>query len=234
MYIRQLCALLFFLLLHLSVFTQGNLDLRILRSVNPENPDNGLVKAVSITAKPLSVLLPVGLMTHAILQHDAEKKQQAWKVLGSVVIAAASTEILKRSFQRQRPYWQHTGIHPYETDHSYAFPSGHVSVVFANIGALTLQYKKAAVLIPLYTWGAAVAYSRIYLGQHYPSDVLAGAVVGMGSAYLSRYLYKKIIEQKKTKRSSATLTRLMNQDMCLFDDAHHKYTLYITNIVGLT
>jgi undecaprenyl-diphosphatase len=59
-------------------------------------------------------------------------------------------------------------------DHS--FPSGHTTAVFSVIVPFLLQTPSlAAVLIPL---GLSVGISRIYLGLHYPSDVIAGGILG--------------------------------------------------------
>jgi membrane-associated phospholipid phosphatase len=52
-----------------------------------------------------------------------------------------------------------------------SFPSQHTSFAFATATALSLQYRKWWVVVPAYTWAAMVGYSRLYLGQHYPSDV---------------------------------------------------------------
>ncbi len=46
--------------------------------------------------------------------------------------------------------------------------------------------------MPSYTWAVIVAYSRMDLGVHYPSDILIGAVIGAGSAYLCFRLNQKI------------------------------------------
>ena len=62
-----------------------------------------------------------------------------------------------------------------------AFPSGHAALAFA--GAVVLTRVLPAGRIVWWVLAAATAYSRVYLGVHYPLDVLAGAVVGAASGF---------------------------------------------------
>jgi undecaprenyl-diphosphatase len=75
----------------------------------------------------------------------------------------------------------------------YSFVSSHATNVFGIIafmyGLLGKRYKWLIWI--LLAWGVLVMYSRVYLGVHYPADVVAGAVVGMiiGSLMLSAYRF---------------------------------------------
>ncbi len=83
---------------------------------------------------------------------------------------------LKDIFERPRP--QNTGLTAYPTPESYSFPSGHAFTIFLAVSILGAyygwKYYAAGYVIAL-----AVALSRLFLGVHYPSDVLAGALLGM-------------------------------------------------------
>ena len=57
-----------------------------------------------------------------------------------------------------------------------SFPSGHTTIAFTMATVAGHEYKKLR--IPLYTVAIGTAFSRIYLGRHYPSDVIAGALIG--------------------------------------------------------
>ncbi|WP_052263218.1 phosphatase PAP2 family protein [Geobacter pickeringii] len=64
-----------------------------------------------------------------------------------------------------------------------SFPSGHA--IFAFVTAFTLSWRRGAGWkVPLYAFAVLVAYSRVYVGAHYPLDVTAGAVVGICSGWV--------------------------------------------------
>lgn len=70
---------------------------------------------------------------------------------------------------------------------STSFPSGHSASAFAFVTGVALE--KPVVGVPLYALASAVAYSRVYVGVHYPSDVIAGAAIGTGVALATRHFW---------------------------------------------
>ena len=81
----------------------------------------------------------------------------------------------------------------------YSFPSGHTAASFASAVALypSLQKKYS---VPLLILAALIAFSRLYIGIHYPTDVLVGLIdgifLGIMGALLGNYIYKKFEEKK--------------------------------------
>ena len=73
--------------------------------------------------------------------------------------------------------------------HDYSFPSGHTIASFEAATALLIGNKKLG--IPAMILAVLIAFSRLYLYVHYPTDVLASIVLGIGIAFLGTFLVKK-------------------------------------------
>ena len=80
---------------------------------------------------------------------------------------------------------------------TYSFPSGHSTVAFACATVLALAVPRLAV--PLYLLATVIAFSRVYVGVHYPLDVVAGAALGVGIAFAvraaGRFLRRVAVEE---------------------------------------
>jgi undecaprenyl-diphosphatase len=83
---------------------------------------------------------------------------------------------LKDLTHRSRPFEAHPRINPLYVVHSSSFPAGHAATAFAGAVLLTALVPRFWPLF--FALAAAIGYSRIYDGVHYPTDVLAGALLG--------------------------------------------------------
>lgn len=183
-------------LLSLNLFAQ-NADIDLLRNINVnrnQNLDKPL-KIVSESVYPISLATPIGLFGLGLLKHDKSLQKKGLVTMASLTISMGTTYVLKKIIDRDRPAITYPFIQPVILETNGSFPSGHTTAAFSTATSLTLAYPKWYVAVPAYTWASTVAYSRLHLGVHYPSDVLAGAVIGAGSSWLShkanRWLQKR-------------------------------------------
>ena len=116
------------------------------------------------------------------------RRDQAFDLLVLLVLVIVVTEVLKFAFDRARPCdvlpnvnLLNPGACAAEGDP--AFPSGHTSRIFAVAGFLAV-YFKWPVKASAFAVAVVVGISRVYLGVHWPSDVVAGAILGVGLALL--------------------------------------------------
>lgn len=175
-----------------------NADVNILRGINPMYPTSQYWIQTSSSAYWVPSAYSIGLLTYGLIAHDPVEKKRGCQALISVGAAIAFTEILKPVIHRDRPADTYPGeIFPNSPAHGNSFPSGHTTLAFAAAATIAMQHKQWYIAVPAYLWAASVGYSRMYLGKHYPSDVLAGAAVGIGGAYLGRWLTKKIFRENR-------------------------------------
>ena len=130
----------------------------------------------------------------ALLYSSAETKKGEIYVFGVTMISAAIArfglvEIIRLFFHRPRPFLALPQIHALFKDTEWSFPSGHASFFFAMAMAIYLYNKKWGVWFFIAT--IIVTVSRVAAGVHYPTDILAGLVVGVCAALAARYIAEK-------------------------------------------
>lgn len=126
-------------------------------------------------------------------------------VAATVWSADVIAVVLKPIVDRDRPYVLLPEAEPLlRWDVSESFPSGHAATSAA--GAVMLAY-----LLGRWAWGlavlaAAVSYSRVYIGVHYPVDVLVGAAIGVAVALVAIVLLRRFRPTSAGPRRSARAT----------------------------
>ena len=138
---------------------------------------------VSRWGNKVSLWIDIGVLFFLMSFVDRKWLRQGWMVLFSLAGNFLLTNvILKPLVDRTRPYyvWGYDPVIPPVGDHS--FPSGHTAASFAAATAIYAINKKWG--IAAYLYAAVMGFSRLYLGVHFPTDVLAGAAVGAAAAMM--------------------------------------------------
>lgn len=184
-----------------STINAQNVDIDVLKKININRNTSldGTFKSISQTAVPISLATPILIYTLGMINNDSVAKQKALFIGETFLASAFITVVSKKIIKTDRPYDTYPMIQPVVSEASYSMPSGHTSTAFATATSLSLAYPKWYVVAPSFVWAGAIGYSRMHLGVHYPSDVLAGALVGSGSAYLT-YKANQWINKKRKKK----------------------------------
>lgn len=164
-----------------------SLDFSMLRAINKnEHPNwDKTMKITSTSIYPVMVAAPSSLLLTGYINDDKIMMRNGVKTGVAIGLNVLLTSGLKYAINRPRPFTQYPNdIVQRDNVGKYSFPSGHTSTAFATATALTLSTKKWYVAVPSYAYACAVGYSRMRLGVHFPSDVLGGIVVGIGSSLL--------------------------------------------------
>ena len=145
------------------------------------------------------------------------KRKYFIAVLAGVIISTLLAQFLKRVVypDELRPFSFLSETFPIhmiegvEMRKFHSFPSGHTTTAFtmALIMAYMINKKIWSIILPLLALLAG--YSRVYLAQHFPTDVLAGMCIGIVSAILSLLIYRKFIRYINKKAASKTETAIM-------------------------
>jgi len=204
MYFKKIFIFLF-IILYFNFYGNGqNVDINILQPINQSETTfkNNFFKVTAETVTVFNILAPVSLLTAGIVKHDKQLQKNAAYMVGGFVVSSIVTQSMKRIIKRDRPYVTYPYIiNRYAGSSSYSFPSGHTSSAFCTATSLSLLFPKWYVTVPSYLYAATVGYARMYQGVHYPSDVIAGALVGAGSAWLcykaEKWMDKKHKQNKK-------------------------------------
>jgi undecaprenyl-diphosphatase len=122
-----------------------------------------------------------------------ERVKNLWAAgvaLGAIILSRlVLTEVIRWAWFRPRPFIDHTVNSLLAHENTGSFPSGHAAVFFALAAAVYFfgQWRAGQWLFVV---AVLISLARVYVGVHYPLDILAGALVGLFSGWLTVKIYK--------------------------------------------
>ena len=202
-----------FILLFVFIFSISNSkaqdkDYLLLKKINDQYTPfgGGIMRGLSDSDTYLALGIPTGLFIYGKVKKNPEMVWNSFESFSNQLINGVATTLLKTTIDRARPFVTYPDdIHKHSVAGSKSYPSGHTSMAFAAATTISLQYPKWYVIAPAFIYASGVGYSRMYLGVHYPTDVLAGAVLGAGSSFVTHYTFKFIKKRWELKHSKAKI-----------------------------
>lgn len=155
-------------------------------------------KALDFIMPKITLLGDAGLVwivISVILISNKKYRKIGFSCILALIISALFTDVtIKQFIQRARPITQYPITNPLiKIPSTFSFPSGHTSSSFAAAWVLYRRMDKYKVLYLILA--VAIAFSRMYLYVHYPSDVIGGILVGIISATLAMVLVNKYVKK---------------------------------------
>lgn len=145
---------------------------------------------ISYTTTFVSIGVLLLLLYQVFGKKVAPPKKRLYPLLSMWLLSSLISFVLKYAVERARPFVTYPEIAKLSEAGSFSFPSGHTTEAFtiAFGGILLFRDKQLAILI--FLWALLVGYSRMSLGVHFPTDVLAGIVVALLVSLAIRHLTK--------------------------------------------
>lgn len=214
--IIPLLALLLLLSQNMSAQNNHNWDITLVDKLNHKGvSSNTWIQPYSNSVIYMTAATPILFATKPLF----EKKENKWKkclfelgaMSSGLVVNNLVTFQMKKAFERARPFDAYPNlIYPAYRPTDYSFPSGHTSGAFQWATTMVLyskfHYGKSPwwISAPVYAYAGSIAWSRMAMGVHYPTDVLAGAIIGSCSSWISWKLTHKCFEHYSRNRATRT------------------------------
>jgi membrane-associated phospholipid phosphatase len=179
-----------------------NADVELLDALNsPRTSRFGdpFFKYASSSSYPISLAAPATVFAVGLLKKDKRLRWKSYQMVAGFGLSMSMSLLLKYSIDRTRPTETYPFIYQKAKDHSPSFPSGNTTAAFETATSLSLNFPKWYVIIPAYAWAGSIAYGRMHLGMHYPSDVAVGMLLGTGSAWLTWKINERIVRKKEER-----------------------------------
>jgi len=172
-----------------------NIDMGILQFIN-NNLQNPILDKLMPSVTSLGDGGMIWILISIILMLSKKYRRVGVLSILALILSTVTGElILKNLIQRPRPFYEFPNIQLLiDKPGSYSFPSGHTASSFAVAGVIGVLIKKYRISIMILA--GIMAFSRLYLFVHYPTDILGGIILGLTCSYIVTYKFNKNKESK--------------------------------------
>lgn len=191
--IFSIIAITLLILLNWSTIAANFLehDQAILHDVN-----NGRVSAfdsffifITNTSSYVALGATTSVLLWSYVKRSTVLRRCGWQLLFTFLFAFVVIKSMKYSIDRTRPFDEDTTVEQLVEIDTPSFPSGHTLESAAMATTVVLLFMNKALWAVAISWSMSVAFSRILLGVHYPSDVLAGIILGILVSLICHWIF---------------------------------------------
>ena len=155
-----------------------------------------VLQVISYTTTYVSILLAVSVLITSFINRSKEFRRKFYILAIVLIMVAIVSQGLKAVIVRDRPFETYSDIEKLSQAGGSSFPSGHTLEAFAMAAAMSFLFGRKRMAIAIFSWAFLVAYSRMVLGVHYPSDVLAGMLIGGFIGWVVPWIFNRFIYNK--------------------------------------
>lgn len=162
-----------------------------------------MLDALMVAVSALGSRALIWLVVAAALLVSRRTRAAGAAILIAVVAAELTVPAIKAVVMRPRPYMVDATVALIApTPGGWSFPSGHTTCAFACAAAMAVSLGRARwrLWLPVCALAATVAFSRLYLFVHWPSDVAAGVVLGVALGAASALLVSSWVKARQSRR----------------------------------